>query len=166
MDSSSGHGTTLADWSPSTRPSSCDIVHCSTRCFPSKYGSMVITLLLALVWSITMASVSASGFFELQFHEGVRNSTTINVCLKEFWKSQTNYNRCTFGQKTIIYNQHNHPLQSVVKIPFSFRWIVSPIRGQQSAVISHLNSIICDTCPVTRMGRKGACPRWPSVRMR
>ncbi|KAH9493737.1 Jag1p [Dermatophagoides farinae] len=74
-------------------------------------------------------TVDASGYFELQFIEGIRNSTTIHVCLKEFWNSQINLNRCTFGQKTIIYYEQQqsqqHSKQSMIRIPFSFRWIGS-----------------------------------------
>ncbi|KAH9392787.1 Protein jagged-2 [Tyrophagus putrescentiae] len=96
-----------------------------------------------------IGAVSASGFFELQVLDGVHNSTTVHVCLKEFWNSQINFNRCTFGQKTVIFNSnnnnpnnpnndnnnndlqqqqqqhHHHRRQSTVKVPFSFRWIGS-----------------------------------------
>ena len=74
-----------------------------------------------------ITKVYSSGFFELQFLGGVRNSTTVHVCLKEFWNSQVNLNRCTFGQKTSIFNELGTPARSAVKIPFSFRWIVSTI---------------------------------------
>lgn len=112
-----------------------------TRTLPS-FFALIFTFL-----SLTN-TVSASGFFELQVLDGVHNSTTVHVCLKEFWNSQINFNRCTFGQKTVIFNSnsnnlnnnndnnnndlqqqqqqhHHHRRQSTVKVPFSFRWIVS-----------------------------------------
>lgn len=91
----------------------------------------IIKLFMAIIIIISMSTktVDASGYFELQFIEGIRNSTTIHVCLKEFWNSQINLNRCTFGQKTIIYYEQQqsqqHSKQSMIRIPFSFRWIVS-----------------------------------------
>lgn len=87
--------------------------------------SMMLFLFGLLILILRTSPVSSSGFFELQFVEGVRNSTTIHVCLKEFWNSQINFNRCTFGQKTVIFHEHPSPKQSSIKIPFSFRWIVS-----------------------------------------
>lgn len=86
---------------------------------------LIQILLLFSICTTLPLLVNGSGFFELQFLDGVHNSTTIHVCLKEFWNSQINFNRCTFGQKTIIYNEQRHPRQSAVKIQFSFRWIVS-----------------------------------------
>lgn len=101
----------------------------------SSSTAFFIILSLITLLSAHINSVSASGFFELQVLDGVHNSTTVHVCLKEFWNSQINFNRCTFGQKTVIFNsnnnngnndaqQHNRR-QSTVKVPFSFRWIVS-----------------------------------------
>lgn len=87
------------------------------------YPIIWIVLYCSLLMPIPL--VRGSGFFELQFIEGIRNSTTIHICLKEFWNSQINFNRCTFGQKTIVYHEYSHPKQSTIKIPFSFRWIVS-----------------------------------------
>ncbi|UXI15771.1 acyl carrier protein, partial [Sarcoptes scabiei] len=87
--------------------------------------SMMLFLFGLLILILRTSPVSSSGFFELQFVEGVRNSTTIHVCLKEFWNSQINFNRCTFGQKTVIFHEHPSPKQSSIKIPFSFRWIVN-----------------------------------------
>ncbi|KAI2808635.1 Jag1p [Blomia tropicalis] len=86
---------------------------------------LIQILLLFSICTTLPLLVNGSGFFELQFLDGVHNSTTIHVCLKEFWNSQINFNRCTFGQKTIIYNEQRHPRQSAVKIQFSFRWIGS-----------------------------------------
>lgn len=101
----------------------CDHIH---QYFHRSAQSINFVTIFSLLLLMTQTPlVDSSGFFELQFLDGVHNSTTIHVCLKEFWNSQINFNRCTFGQKTIIYNEHHHPRQSAVKIPFSFRWIVS-----------------------------------------
>lgn len=100
-------------------------------CSPTAF---FIILSLITLLSAHINFVSASGFFELQVLDGVHNSTTVHVCLKEFWNSQINFNRCTFGQKTVIFNSNNNTgndaqqhnrRQSTVKVPFSFRWIVS-----------------------------------------
>ena len=109
----------------------CHLHHQSLTCdrlrnIPISHAqSQLKPLLYLVIFSLLNCSVLASGFFELQLIEGVRNSTTVHVCLKEFWNSQINFNRCTFGQRTIIFSDNNHPRQSLVKIPFSFRWIVS-----------------------------------------
>ena len=90
---------------------------------------LFMVIIIIIIISMSTKTVDASGYFELQFIEGIRNSTTIHVCLKEFWNSQINLNRCTFGQKTIIYYEQQqsqqHSKQSMIRIPFSFRWIVS-----------------------------------------
>ncbi|KAH9424790.1 Jag1p [Dermatophagoides pteronyssinus] len=113
-------------------------------------------IIITITTTSVINPVHASGYFELQFIEGIRNSTTIHVCLKEFWNSQINLNRCTFGQKTltILYYDYQHyhiesnlaistssssssattttgitnnnnNKQSMIRIPFSFRWIGS-----------------------------------------
>ena len=120
--------------------------------------SIIMIIIITITTTSVINPVHASGYFELQFIEGIRNSTTIHVCLKEFWNSQINLNRCTFGQKTltILYYDYQHyhiesnsaistssssssattttgitnnnnNKQSMIRIPFSFRWIVSQI---------------------------------------
>jgi hypothetical protein len=66
--------------------------------------------------------VKSSGSFELQFLDGFQNLTKINICLKEFWNSGFNQNKCTFGERDLVLSSFG---QNLVKIPFTFRWIVS-----------------------------------------